>query len=105
MERRCTRVHNNRMWINGYEYGLFMTPNDATVMGETLHVHGFIMDDVVSSFMYDLALSLWSCRKCFVHAKVGVECASVERYSETSRCSHIVITRIRCEWLRICYFT
>lgn len=57
MDRKCTLVHNNRMWLNGYEYGLFMTPNDATVMGETLHINGFILDDVVSSFMYELALS------------------------------------------------
>ena len=57
MDRRCTLIHNNRMWLNGYEYGLFMTPNDATVMGETLHINGFILDDVVSSFMYELAIS------------------------------------------------
>ena len=57
MDRKCTLVHNNRMWLNGYEYGLFMTPNDATVMGETLHINGFIIDDVISSFMYELALS------------------------------------------------
>ena len=57
MDRKCTLVHNNRMWLNGYEYGLFMTPNDATVMGETLHINGFILDDVVSSFMYELAIS------------------------------------------------
>ena len=57
MERRCTTVHNDRMWINGYEYGLFMTPNDASVMGETIHVRGFVLDDVVSPFMYELALS------------------------------------------------
>lgn len=57
MDRRCTRVHNNRMWLNGYEYGLFMTPNDATVMGETLHTNGFIIDDVVSSVIYEIALT------------------------------------------------
>ena len=57
MDRKCTLVHNNRMWLNGYEYGLFMTPNDATVMGETLHINGLIIDDVVSIFMYDLALT------------------------------------------------
>lgn len=57
MDRKCTLVHNNRMWLNGYEYGLFMSPNDATVMGETLHINGFILDDVVSSFMYELAIS------------------------------------------------
>ena len=57
MDRKCTLVHNNRMWLNGYEYGLFMSPNDATVMGETLHINGFVLDDVVSSFMYELALS------------------------------------------------
>ena len=57
MERRCTRVHNDKMWVNGYEYGLFMTPNDAEVMAETLHINGFILEDVVSEFMYDLAFS------------------------------------------------
>ena len=57
MERRFTLIHNNRIWLNGYEYGLFMTPNDATMMGETLHINGFILDDVVSSFMYELAMS------------------------------------------------
>lgn len=57
MERRCTRVHNDKIWVNGYEYGLFMTPNDATVMGETLHINGFIMEDVVSPFLYQLAMS------------------------------------------------
>ena len=57
MERRCTRVHTDRMWINGYEYGLFMTPNDATVMGETMRIRGFIMEDVVTPFVHQLALS------------------------------------------------
>jgi len=57
IERRCTRVHKDRMWINGYEYGLFMTPNDASIMGETLHVNGFIMEDAVSSFIHHLALT------------------------------------------------
>lgn len=57
MERRCTRIHNDRMWINGYEFGLFMTPNDATVMGETMHIRGFILEDVVSAFMHELALT------------------------------------------------
>jgi len=57
MERRCTLVHNDRMWVNGYEYGLFMTPNDATVMAETMHIRGFVMEDVVSTFMYQLAIS------------------------------------------------
>lgn len=45
------------MWINGYEYGLFMTPNDATIMAETLHIRGFIMKDVISAFLYEMALS------------------------------------------------
>lgn len=57
MERRCTLVHNDRMWVNGYEYGLFMTPNDATVMGETMHVRGIMAADVISDFVYELALS------------------------------------------------
>ena len=56
-ERRCTRVHNDKIWINGYEYGLFMSPKEASLMGETLHINGFILEDVVSEFMYDLAFS------------------------------------------------
>lgn len=57
MERRCTRVHTDKMWVNGYEYGLFMTPKVATMMGETLHVNGFIMEDAVSPFIHHLALT------------------------------------------------
>ena len=50
-------MHKDRMWVNGYEYGLFMTPKDATLLGETLHINGFILQDVVSAFMYEIALS------------------------------------------------
>ena len=57
MERKCTRVHHDKMWINGYEYGLFMTPKVSSAMSETLHINGFILEDVVSEFMYELALS------------------------------------------------
>ncbi len=70
LERRCTTIHSDRMWINGYEYGLFMTANDASVMGETMHISGFILEDVISPFMYDLALS-------YGHAE-NIEC--MERF-------------------------
>ena len=57
MEQRCTLVHKDRMWINGYEYGLFLTPRDAAILGETMHIHGLMFEDVVSEFMHALALT------------------------------------------------
>ena len=56
MEKRCTRVNNIKEWINGYEFGLFMSTNIATVMAETLHIHGMIMPDAVSQHIHQLAL-------------------------------------------------
>lgn len=71
MERKCTAIHSERIWINGYEYGLFMTPNDVTVMAETMHIHGMILEDVISPFLHELALSYGhaeniSCMETFV---------------------------------------
>ena len=57
MEKKHTAVHSDRLWVNGYEFGLFMTPNDATVMAETMHIHGCILEDVVSPFLYEIAIS------------------------------------------------
>lgn len=43
-------------WLNGYEYGLFMSTNDATIMGEMLHIHGLILEDVVNRSYVELAV-------------------------------------------------
>ena len=57
MERKCTHVNRIKEWINGYEFGLFMSTNVATVMAETLHIHGMIMEDVVSPYIHQLAFT------------------------------------------------
>ena len=56
MHLQQTVVNGKDTWLNGYEYGLFMTPNDATVMGETLHVNGLILEDVVNCSYIELAV-------------------------------------------------
>lgn len=55
MEKKCTNVNQNSEWINGYEFGLFMSTNVATVMAETLHIHGMVMEDTVSPYIHQLA--------------------------------------------------
>ena len=57
MRLQQTVVSGRDTWINGYEYGLFMSPNDATVMGETLHINGLLMEDVVAPSYVLLAKS------------------------------------------------
>jgi len=56
MQKRCTNVNRTKEWINGYEFGLFMSTNVATIMAETLHIHGMTMDDTVSPHIHQLAL-------------------------------------------------
>lgn len=55
MHLQRTVVSGKDTWLNGYEYGLFMTQNDATVMGETLHINGLILEDVVNRSYIELA--------------------------------------------------
>ena len=55
MEKRCTTVNHVNEWINGYEFGLFMSTNVATIMAETLHIHGMIMEDAVSPYIHQIA--------------------------------------------------
>ena len=57
MEKRCTNINHNNEWINGYEFGLFMSTNVATVMAEILHIHGMIMEDAVSPYIHQIALT------------------------------------------------
>ena len=54
-ERRMTLVSGREEWVNGYEYGMFMSPDTCLLLAETMQLHGFIMDDVVSPFIQHLA--------------------------------------------------
>ena len=56
MRLQKTVVSGGDAWLNGYEYGLFMSTNDATIMGEMLHIHGLILEDVVNYSYVDLAM-------------------------------------------------
>ena len=57
LRKKLTRVLRTEQWINGYEYGLFTTKREAVMLGETMHIQGLIVDDLVSPFIYELALS------------------------------------------------
>ncbi len=56
MRLQQTVVSGTDTWLNGYEYGLFMSTNDATIMGEMLHIHGLILEDVVNCSYVELAV-------------------------------------------------
>lgn len=53
---RTAVVCGKERWLNGYEYGLFMTTDDATIMGETLHINSLLLEDVVTRSYIELAV-------------------------------------------------
>lgn len=55
MQRKMARVYKKKEWINAYEFGLFTDESTTRLMGETLHIHGMVMSDVVAPFIHQLA--------------------------------------------------
>ena len=56
MKRKRCLVSGQEEWINGYEYGLFMPLEVVRSMTRIMHSEGMLIDDVVSPFMYHVAV-------------------------------------------------
>lgn len=56
LTRKMTLVSGREEWVNGYEFGLFMSEDMCLLLAETMHLQGFLIDDVVSPFIQHLAL-------------------------------------------------
>lgn len=75
MRKKLTKVLRSEQWINGYEFGLFAHKREAIMLGETMHIQGLIIDDVVSPFVYELALSHGHAEniRCMEHIRWNVQ--------------------------------
>ena len=56
LKRKMTLVSGREEWVNGYEFGLFMSEDMCLLLAETMQTQGFLIDDVVSVFIQHLAL-------------------------------------------------